>query len=72
MGKAVSAILEDIQALSDDETDFLLSALDHGMWDEWDISLVGGLSTGFGPAEFRIAAKSAAIFAKYIEEHKEN
>jgi hypothetical protein len=67
--KPVAAILEDIQALSDDELGFLFQMLDSGMWDEWDVSLVGGLSIGFGPAEIRLAAKSGASTAKWISEH---
>jgi hypothetical protein len=39
------------------------------MWDEWDVSLVGGLSIGFGPAEIRLAAKSGASTVKWISEH---
>jgi hypothetical protein len=67
MSKKVSDILDDMAALSDDDTELLLSALDHGMWDEWDTSLVGGLSIGFGPVEVRVAVKSAASFVKYLE-----
>jgi len=66
MLKKVSGILDDIAALNDGDTELLVNALDHGMWDEWDVSLVGGLSM-FGATEIRVAAKSAASFAKYIE-----
>jgi hypothetical protein len=67
----VVAILEDIQALSDDEINFLFHMLDSGMWDEWDCSLVGGIEVGMGPVEIRLAAKSGAIAAKYLHEHGE-
>ena len=34
MSKKVNDILDDMATLSDDDTELLLSALDHGMWDE--------------------------------------
>lgn len=67
--KAVSAILEDIQALSDEEIDFLFAMLNAGMWDEWDTSFVGGIEIGLGAPEIRIAVRAAAISAKYHEDH---
>jgi hypothetical protein len=68
MNKVID-ILDAIVALDDDGIDFLFQMLDHGMWDEWDTSLVGGLSIGFGPAEMRIAVRSSASFAKHIDKH---
>jgi hypothetical protein len=67
--KAVSAILEDIQALSDEEIDFLFAMLNSGMWDEWDCSLVGGIEIGLGAPEIRVAVRAAAIAAKYHEDN---
>lgn len=66
MTKAVSAILEDMQALSDDELGLLFWSLSEGMWDEWDCSLSQGLEM-FGEVEMRIAVKSAAYAARAIE-----
>jgi hypothetical protein len=64
----VVTILNAIVALSDDDMGFLLQMLDSGMWDEWDVSLDGGI-TMFGAVEIKLAAKSGAITAKYLIEH---
>ena len=64
----VVTILNAIVALSDDDMGFLLQMLDSGMWDEWDVSLDGGIAM-FGAVEIKLAAKSGAITAKYLIEH---
>lgn len=62
----VSHLLETISQLSGQELEFLFDCMDEGMWDEWDTSLSNGL-TMFGNQELKIALRTAAIRAKYIE-----
>jgi hypothetical protein len=64
--KAVSAILEDLLALTDDDLGLFFWSISEGMWDEWDTSLVGGLEI-FGEAEMRVAIRSAVFAAKAVE-----
>src|SRR6478672_8071094 len=56
--KAVSAILEDLLALTDDDLGLFFWSISEGMWDEWDCSLIAGLEM-FGEVEMRVAIKSA-------------
>jgi hypothetical protein len=71
MSKAVSAILEDIQALSDEEMALLSLSLSEAMWDEWDCGLDTALEN-FGAGEWRVAVRTAAIVAKNAEKHQSN
>lgn len=64
--KPVTDVLEAMKALDDDQLGFLFDVLDAGMHDEWDCTLPNGLGM-FGPAEIRIAVKTAAIFANTAE-----
>lgn len=64
--KAVSAILEDLEKLSDDDLGLFFWSISEGMWDEWDCSLTQGLEI-FGEAEMRVAIRSAIYAAKAIE-----
>jgi hypothetical protein len=64
--KAVSAVLEDIQALDDDEIDLLFGVMDAAMHDEWDCSLHNGIEM-FGVAEMRVMFRTAAIMANAAE-----
>ena len=66
---AVSEVLAKLVALTDDELDMFFGALDHGMHDEWDCTLATALDQ-FGPAEWRIAIKSAFSLAKYQEKRQ--
>lgn len=65
----VSEILKAITELDDNQLDLLGVALGHGMFDEWDCSLELAIDQ-FGPAEWRVAAKTAAGFAAYQEKHQ--
>lgn len=64
--KAVSAILEDLVALTDDDLGLFFWSISEGMWDEWDCSLAQGIEI-FGEVEMRVAIKSAVYAAKAIE-----
>ena len=68
---SVSAILEHMAALSEDDLGLLFFSIDAGMWDEWDTSLAKGLEM-FGETEMKIAVKSAVYAAKAVESNKEN
>ena len=67
MPKSVSAVLEDIMALSDDDLGLLFWSISEGMWEEWDCSLAQGIEM-FGEVEMRVAIKSAVYAAKAIEQ----
>jgi len=59
--------IEILQAFASDGelADEVLDYLNQGMWDEWDTSLGGALEHGLGPAEFAIAARTAALIAGF-------
>jgi hypothetical protein len=63
----VSELLAGIAELDEEDTEMLLHSLDHGMHCEWDCGLDKWWETGFGPTEFKIAAKSAVHTAKEYE-----
>jgi hypothetical protein len=69
--KAVSAILEDLEKLSDDDLGLFFWALSEGCWDEWDTGLVGCLEI-MGEKEMRVAIHSAVYAAKAVENVNES
>lgn len=66
-----AAVLHQLADLSDSEAAVFLHALEHGVRDEWDCGLSSFFEHGFGEREFKIAAKTAAGFADYLN-HQED
>lgn len=61
------SLIEILKEMSDDAMlcDSVLRFLDDGMQDEWDCSIGYALEHGFGPEEFRIAARTAHTMAVF-------
>lgn len=45
----------------------VLTRLDQGMWDEWDVGLSEGLRAGFWDDEIRLAARSGWMLQEYLD-----
>lgn len=67
-GTAAAAALR-LVAAEEGGVEELLQALDAGMYDEWDIGLVDGLTEGFGGFELQLAARSGASSCDWHAAH---
>lgn len=65
-----ASVLHQLADLSDNEVAVFLHALEHGMRDEWDCGLSSFFEI-FGEGEFKIAVKTAAGWADYLN-HQED
>lgn len=57
-----------LMAQDEELADTVLVYLNIGMWDEWNVDLLGGIKMGFGGPELRIAAFSG--LSRYLWEKK--